>query len=385
MILHIAPDNKFIPFLQDVFEEALPAKNVWRVVTDLEPIFVNISTNMQLVGTAYFDTENFDDDLKLADCLILHSLFISNRSKLPILKKVPQSMPVVWRGWGFDYYKYLDVKGLNLLLPETRALTEELKAAQIHSTRSWPRSLAYRAKKELVEKFVSKKLVERIDYFSCCIPEDFEVLKQALPELKGASFLPLNYYSKEDVFLRGEGLKDLSGRDILLGNSSTASNNHIEAMRVLSKLDLENRRVIVPLSYGDMSYRERIVELGNELLGAAFMPISSYMPLEEYNNLISSCSNVVMNHVRQQAIGNISAALLRGGKVFLRSENPIYKYYTQMGVRLFEFDENIDLKVLDEPLSASDVHTNKEIMSHYWTRECAIEQAKAFVELERMR
>jgi len=203
-----------------------------------------------------------------------------------------------------------------------------------------------------------------------------KALQRALPNFK-AQFLPLNYYSTEDVLFREDSTQNLSGSDILLGNSATSTNNHVEAMQVLAKLGMEGRKVIVPLSYGDMRYQEKIIKIGEKILGKSFIPLINYMPLSEYDQAVSNCGNLIMNHIRQQAIGNISSALLRGGRVFLRPENPIYKFYTRMGVKLFPFSDNVTIADLDTPLNKDDELKNKEIMMAMWSRAQGIRNAKA--------
>ena len=374
MILHIAQDDKFIPFLQSIFQEGSPNNNIWRIITAKpDTPFATNSADMGIVSNSYFRSQEFNADLRRADCLIFHSFYFPNTTKLSILKRIPKYMPVIWRGWGFDYYDYLKVKGKVLILPETKLLTQKSGITETALSK-WNfkvfSSIEYR-----LTNLLNKKFIGRVDYFSCCVPDDFESLKQILPEFR-AQFLPLNYYSKEDVFLRGENLQDLSGKDVLLGNSASHTNNHIEAMRLLNNLGMQGRKVIVPLNYGDPDYRDKVIQQGKILLGDAFVPLLDYMPLQEYNRIISSCGNLVMNHIRQQAMGNISAALLRGGKVFLRQENPIYTYYSRLGAKLFILSDKMSLTEMDTPLSDVDALRNKEIMTTIWARDRAVQQAK---------
>jgi len=130
-----------------------------------------------------------------------------------------------------------------------------------------------------------------------------------------------------------------------------------------------------------MKYQEQIIQMGEEILGESFIPLTNYLSLPEYNQTVSGCGNLVMNHIRQQAMGNISSALLRGGKVFLRLENPIYKHYTRMGVKLFPFTDDITIADLDTPLDRDNVRRNKEIMMSIWSRAEGIKQAKAISQL----
>lgn len=381
MILNIAPDDKFIPFLQGLFEEASPKQSLWRIFTDkTKPTFAVQADSMEVVNGEYFGSEKFKYDLQVVNCVIFHSLFLSSQQKLLVLSRIPENMPIVWRGWGFDYYGFLEANGLRLLLPETSSLIERPVVSKRALVKQFTRKLLKVIIPNTDEQHINKKFIARVNYFSCCVPDDYEALKRVLPSFK-AKFLPLNYYSTEDVFLCGDNPQDLTGNDILLGNSSTPANNHVEAMRVLNKLGMQGRKVIVPLSYGDMRYQEKIIQAGEDLLGESFMPLTNYMSLTEYNQKVSGCGILIMNHIRQQAMGNISAALLRGGKVFLRPENPIYKHYTRMGVKLIPYTDDITIADLDVPLNKEDVIKNKQIMSELWARKNAVKQAQAIFRL----
>lgn len=382
MILHIVPDEKFIPFLQGLFEEASPDASMWRVFTDKSSLLFAIQDKKtEHINGGYFHSEKFKNDLQVVDCVIFHALMLTDLQKMAVLRRIPKQMPIVWRGWGFDYYGYLvEVSKLRLIMQETEALITKKKIFSWSSIKSLPRKIIGKMLKNTVRKAIDNKFVERINFFSCCVPDDYEALRQALPNFS-ARFIPLNYYSKEDVFLRGENLHDLSGKDILLGNSASSTNNHIEAMRVLSNLGMSGRKVIVPLSYGDLDYQKKLLKAGEELLGEAFFPLTEFVTIQEYNQIVSSCGNVMMNHVRQQAIGNISAALLRGGKVFLRQENPIYHYYTRLGVKLFPIGTDITLQHFDTELNQIDVDKNKELMTKLWSRNVGLKHVRKISKL----
>jgi hypothetical protein len=372
MILHIIPDEKFVPFLHGLFEEARPKENLWRVVTNKPNlVFAAQSENTLAVNSSYFLSNKFKEDVSVSDCVVFHTLELSHAVAA---LRIPKQKPIVWRGWGFDYYGYLESNGMSLLLPETSELSRRFGKATQVPIRQLPRKILSRVLSKMAGSWLKRRFIERVNYFSCCVPDDFESLKKVLPNFS-ATFIPLNYYSKEDIFLRGDNLRDLSGKDILLGNSASATNNHIEAMRMLSGMGMQGRKVIVPLSYGDLKYQEQIIRAGQELLGDSFTPLTKYLTLSEYNEIVAGCGNVVMNHIRQQAIGNVSAALLRGGKVYLRAENPIYKYYTRLGAKLFLLSDELTLSNLDTPLTQVDVSRNKEIMTRIWAREFGLKQA----------
>ncbi|MGP4883030.1 hypothetical protein ACTXQV_67810, partial [Klebsiella pneumoniae] len=70
------------------------------------------------------------------------------------------------------------------------------------------------------------------------------------------------------------------------------------------------------------------------IFGDKFLPVVDYMPIQQYVGILINCGFVIMNHVRQQALGNILIMLYLGAKVFLREENPVYTFLKNHGVAL---------------------------------------------------
>jgi hypothetical protein len=163
-----------------------------------------------------------------------------------------------------------------------------------------------------------------------------------------------------------------------LGNSATFTNNHIEAIDILEKIMVsEKRKIIVPLNYGDPSYAEEICQIGKNQLGDPFVPLMDWLTLEEYNQKISQCGFVIMNHKRQQAFGNINTALYKGAKVFLRPENLLYKYYKSIGMKIFSVE---DLEKLGEnalqPLDTKTQKKNRAIISELMGRKKVVDHIR---------
>jgi dTDP-N-acetylfucosamine:lipid II N-acetylfucosaminyltransferase len=47
---------------------------------------------------------------------------------------------------------------------------------------------------------------------------------------------------------------------------------------------------------------------------------------------------VLMNHRRQQAVGNTCAALYRGATVYMRRDNPLYGFFAGLGIALLPIE-----------------------------------------------
>lgn len=134
---------------------------------------------------------------------------------------------------------------------------------------------------------------------------------------------------------------------ILLGNSADKSNNHEEALEILSRFSNYNIRILTPLSYGgDEEYVNRIIRKGSILFREKFVPIIHSLPYNEYINLINSVSIMVCNHDRQQALGNIWVLLSKGAKVYIRSNVSTYRQMIDYGISVYKTDaiENISFE-----------------------------------------
>jgi len=154
----------------------------------------------------------------------------------------------------------------------------------------------------------------------------------------------------------------MTGPDVLLGNSASPTNNHLEALSLLRERLPPGGRLVAPLSYGKAprGYAQAVVEAGRDALGVRFEPLTEWLPIAAYNARIASCGWVIMNHRRQQAVGNICAALYRGATVYMRRDNPLYGFFTDLGVALLAIEAlEADRGVPLLPLTAEQQQRNR--------------------------
>jgi hypothetical protein len=202
------------------------------------------------------------------------------------------------------------------------------------------------------------------------------VFKQTYPQFRGR-YSQLNYGSVEDTFEVGS--HEITGDDILVGNSATLPNNHFEVLRLLAGLGTSNRRVIVPLSYGDRSYADAVVEAGRELLGSRFIPLLDFMPLDEYQKLVADCSIVVMGHRRQQGVGNIAGALWSGANVFLDEKNPVSRFLRDRGAVFGTLGELQSAGLPPRRVTDDQRETNRQLMREFWGRDKVLSNIETLI------
>lgn len=278
----------------------------------------------------------------------------------------PRNSVRIWSGWGFDYYGNNDDPHAGLLKSATLSLVKGQRSNEGKSPR------VKRVARKIVTSIV-EKAAGKTDYFSAPIPSDFNVFRRRYVEFSG-EYSQLNYGDVSETFSIGPKMG--GGCNILVGNSASAPNNHLEVFQALSKHDLAGRKIIVPLSYGDSDYRGRVVNSGRALLGEAFQPLIDFLPLKEYSSVLASCNVVIMNHLRQQALGNIGAAIFNGAHVFLDPSNPVYGFFKGRGAIVYPTDDLMTHPLPVGSLPDSSLALNRAVLEGFWGRD----QVRANVE-----
>jgi len=377
-ILHLIHDNKFFGYVSGLFALLPQTQNRFVAfapgtapTTHIEGLGL-----WRRVGRGYFLSNAARADLDWCDCLVVH--FVEPWGALLMLR-APARVAKVWSGWGGDYLALLPEGEEEWLGAETIELLKSIHRRQRR------RSLRETARRLLADglRIVDRPLLAaaaaRADFFSAPLKEDYDMLRGALGTRFHATYVQLRYGSNE---VSHDDLPvQPAGDDILLGNSATPTNNHAEALRLLAGLDLGARKVIVPLSYGDPDYRDAVLELGQRLLGARFEPLLEFMPMAEYNARIARCGVVIMNHRRQQGLGNIAAAMHCGARIYLDETGLMYRFFTGAGAHVFS------TRLLEgkgaawaAPLEPERQAKNRAVLASLWSQDAAVRNANLFVQ-----
>jgi hypothetical protein len=287
----------------------------------------------------------------------------------------------LWIGLGFDYYDLIVNDKLNLLGPLTREIVDKYVP-------SWSRPKKSKSIKTLVRKLVYSNMdkveaIKRIRWFSPVLDNEYQLLRDSLPlETPYPDFIDWNYGVTAQLIESELSGLSVEGSNVLLGNSASPFNNHFEAFALLKTIEIPvHSSVIVPLSYGNNQYREKVIEYGSKLFGKRFVPITDFMPFKDYMRLVSTCSTVIMNHNRQQAGGNIASALYMGAKVFLNSSNHFYEHYTNYGATLFDIEQLTGGGgILGQPLETSIVDKNRAIVRSLRARSVLEEKTRKLIQ-----
>lgn len=363
-ILHVVIDDKFIDMAIRELEAVEPGVHEYIIIDGASPFRYVKYPGVRSCSRSAFSSEVVRDEVKSVVFHFLHPF------QYCLLNVIPRPKKVFWLGWGSDYCNVLlsDLNPNGLLLPETlRLCRSSIQDHCIGLARDGVRR---------VRRFFRSSLLERVDYFSPVIDLEFHLARKLNPWFR-ADHVTWNYGTVEDDLSLPGLVPQTLGNNLLVGNSATPTNNHAEVFRIIAdRVDLSGRKIIVPLSYGDDEYRDRVIDLGQKLLGPAFMPLTAFLPYDEYIHILTSCGVLMMNHLRQQALGNICISGLLGAKLLLNRRSPLFNWLTEKGISVNDI-ETADLT----PLTQEQREANAHAIRAHWGRDAQRAKTRRFLDL----
>ncbi len=339
--LHLMVDSKFIDYFIEQSEVVAPGESEYWVVKENGKS--NITSTKDIVTPIDWNKENFTGLAEKAakfDKLIVHSFFFPSLDRF--FNSIPKDLTIVWMFWGADGYSYTwETK--KWFQPLTLKWKKMNRNNNVNFLKGLYREL-YSFRQDLIKSKVTKKLIRRVNVCGTWVKYDYEMIKHINPKM---SFAYYSYFTFEQMVFSDVANVNQDFNRIWLGNSATDTNNHLDALQYLSDIKWQGE-IIVPLSYGDKEYGEYIESFGKKLFGDRFIPLWDLLPLKEYQQLMNSCGIVWMNHIRQQAAGNIIAALFMGKAVIMNSHNNLYKTLKDMNIQFIEKEVLKDVQGINE-------------------------------------
>lgn len=367
MILHIIIDDKFTEIGVQTFERSQPGKNKSLLFAESDKFrYLKRKPDIMVSPRLWFFRPTLWANIRSADAVVIHYL---TEISLVIPLIIPRKKKILWIGWGGDYYHHFEDKGYRLYGPHTE---QAIKLFE-------PQLMGSQKVKKRIKQAIFNTVIKRITFFSPVIFEDFNLLCKYYPN-STMMYLPWNYGSPSSQSVELKDFPSL-GPNILIGNSASYSNNHLELFEILKDVDLTGRNLIVPLSYGPTEYRDYIILKGKELFGKSFIPLTEFMPIHEYEKFLLSCSFVMMNQYRQQAVGNIIIMIRFGAKIFLSTNNPYYETCRRGEIEVYPIEEMLSGKEgMFEPLTEDTKLRNKRNLFAMYNDSLIAEETSTIIE-----
>lgn len=337
-IVHVGKMDKFIlPFHDFIKEEAASSEHKFFFFRDANKFNGELGGRKVTVDNLK-DLINLEKEMLSADKIILHSMF-SQQIFFLLLIQPWLLKKCFWFMWGGDlYYKFIHHEGL----------------------------------KTVVLEFLRSVVLKKINHVVSGVEGDYELMKKLYNPM--AKFHECLGYESNIFRSVDEKRQDPDNINILVGNSATETNNHLELFTKLKPLITPGMKLYVPLSYGDMKYSQQIIHLGNEMFGSAFEPLTQFMPFNDYLKFLNKIDIAVLGHDRQQAFGNTVTLLGYGKKVFMKDTVTPWQTFERLGVKVFDLNKIC----LDPHFSESE--QNVKLIKDNFSREKLAKQWKDLID-----
>lgn len=342
MILHVAGLDKFIPpFVRLVEDEFKEDEHQFWLTGSVEKYPAEQSETIYVCGDGIWGKlagyTKLVTQLHSARKVMLHGLF--NIRVVLVLALCPWVLPKChWIIWGGDLYQFR-------------------KAGYTWQSRI----------NEALRRFVIRKVGHLVTY----IEGDVELARQWYGA-KGTYHECIMYLSNvidPKVTAEAAPASDHDGLNILLGNSADPSNNHIEALERLLPFKARPLKIFAPLSYGDKNHAKKVISQGKAWFGDKFVPMTDFMPFEQYLEFLKSLDIAIFNHQRQQAMGNTITLLGMGKTVFMRSDVSHWRFLKGLGVKLNDVEELELCRITPE-----EAKENAHVVRSYFSRATLVKQ-----------
>lgn len=140
--------------------------------------------------------------------------------------------------------------------------------------------------------------------------------------------------------------------------NNSACSTTIDMLETLAKFKNENIKITTILSYGDLSFKNEIIQKGCEIFGDKFEYLENIISPEEFAKHLSNVDILISNQDRQQGLFNIFAALFFGSKIFIKSNISTFKMLEE-NFKIFDSHSIKDL-IFDEFIENNNKPINEQ-------------------------
>jgi len=356
MIIHIVTDEKFINAAYSIYNRAFPQGNIFCIIRsfDLKVNHINLNDDFIILNRHGDYSEEIRNLIDGDSIIVFHGMSSEHA-------KISNSFcynKQIWSVFGKEFYEnpyiYKDV----LLGPKTSQSIVGLK----YSIKQKLRKIYFRFFKNKTDHFkLIKTAFGNINSIAILYEEEFEIFKKTGVFSPNVSLIKFSYYPLDIVI--GSEKRVQKYNNILIGNSATISNNHLEVLDILSKVNIGDSKIYIPLSYGDENYRKFILDRIDRYDLRNVVSLTTFLDLKDYQDILKTCTIVIMNHFRQQAVGNVLNSMFLGAKVFLSNKNSLYHFLKRIGCIVYSIED--DISIGDDfitPLTEEDCNINRSIL-----------------------
>jgi len=348
-LIHLTINTQFLQNIQEIFENDNNFSNKYIV---LEPfilkkrVLTGDLNNIKRINFNFFNLFH-KSIIKSDSIVILHGLNYWN-SKFLLQRNDLKIITILWGG---ELYSNPLIRS-EFSSASTNKISLLRKIYEFSNYGIW----GINNKHEIMRKALFKS-----KYISM-MKEEFDLFSDLGYLDRNSTFFRFNYFPIEKKIKFIESLKKTKKNKIFIGKSAKPEENHFEIINILKDLNVSLGDIIIPVSYGDKKYKEKLIKYGTESFGHNFKPIHNFLPLNDYLKVLSECKIAVFGQKRQMGYGNIIFLLLLGVKLFLNKESLIFLNLKKNNVTLFSIQDDLNKDSIKAPLTLKEINQNKKII-----------------------
>lgn len=377
--LHLINDTLFTNYAIKLFEQCNPGNNIFLIGVKDENIQLKYTEKNEFTVALKIQSKEYFHFIeeKNFDILVVHFM---HSYKSMVVNKLKKNVKIVWLAWGGDILNTGN-HSRDVYQPITRSLVNKLYPPPIKMVTAMLRNVYYLFSFGRLPATAYKKAIRKVNYCATVIPDEFDILAKEFPCFNAIK-VPFAYASIEHYFKVIDTTDFVKGQNILVGNSINATSNHMDAFHKLHILNIKDRDIIVPLNYGEeLKYKAEIIVEGKKMFNQRFIPLLNIQSEKEYIEILKGCNVAIMNHERQQAVGNIIILLWLGCKVFLSENSVVFSFFKRKGFKVYSFQKELDEDGLNTPLDWEDIKTNRMLLVSEYGHAAVIQKAKTLVDI----
>lgn len=378
VILHVASDSQHFASMYKRFEEFSDYECVFLLMPkkpgheDEDYCFIKVYKDNIVQAADWEEWKSFFSHPEV-DIIYYWGVFPDFFKSVESIGK--DKIVILWV-FGRDVYEVVDtsyppILSVRLYKPRTFTLLNWQRVKRFHLIRN---NLAYMIPDYdlLRGKSDRRALFKRADYIETPLPIEYEQIKKSL-RLSAKPFMSAGRGCEP---LTQIVLHDSPGK-ILVNNSGSFTNNHLDVIHVLRKADVKGREIVFPMNYG---FGKGVLLMKmlkyKDFGGSHTVFLENILPIEEYWNLVRQTTHAVFGPLRQQALGNIFWCFAFGVKVFLYEDGVLYKQFIRDGFKVFSIEKDLNTDSLSNTLSREDAETNNRLyysiygMKEGYPKEC---------------
>lgn len=263
-----------------------------------------------------------------------------------------------WAIWGGDLY---NLPGFDTFLYEPQTL-------KFVRSRFSLSEFLYQQKIKLLQDRYREKAYAQVDNILTWMKGEYQFAKNHIPSLRAQH--QFFFYENDTSYAEVERERFAEAtnpgkRKIVLGNSGTPTNNHLDALSFLAASQIE-AKVIIPGSYGDKSYMNFLRKKCNQYsakLEIEFM--DKFLSFPDYVKMLRNADEFVSYSIRPQGYGNIFLMMAIGKPVFFNPKNISIPDLDALGIGVQKLNKEFQSQPMRRQEKVSSIFSEERLTKLY--------------------